>query len=132
MAALWEIPAVQTLTWALVKVLIILQVMLGAVSYLIYAERVENIGLAGRGVIDGQGKHFPAQPGDDKGRPYILRFSECRNVRVEGLSFGVATTVRLSPNLELEVTGRAGTGDLQGGGRGSLRFGGGLFLFHEA
>jgi NADH-quinone oxidoreductase subunit H len=39
MAALWEIPAVQTLTWALVKVLIILQVMLGAVSYLIYAER---------------------------------------------------------------------------------------------
>ncbi|MCE9626657.1 MAG: NADH-quinone oxidoreductase subunit NuoH [Candidatus Eisenbacteria bacterium] len=39
MAALWEIPAVQTLTWALVKVLIILQVMLGVVSYLIYAER---------------------------------------------------------------------------------------------
>jgi NADH-quinone oxidoreductase subunit H len=39
MAALWSIPAVQTLTWALVKVLIILQVMLGVVSYLIYAER---------------------------------------------------------------------------------------------
>ena len=39
MAALWNIPAVQTLTWALVKVLIILQVMLGMVSYLIYAER---------------------------------------------------------------------------------------------
>lgn len=66
---------------------------------LIYAERVENITLTGRGVIDGQGKHFPARPfggalkmshrweGDDKGRPYILRFSECRNVRVEGLTF---------------------------------------------
>ena len=39
MAALWNIPAVQTLTWALVKVLIILNVMLGLVSYLIYAER---------------------------------------------------------------------------------------------
>src|SRR5512147_3348182 len=39
MAALWNIPAVQVLTWALVKVLIILQVLLGVVSYLIYAER---------------------------------------------------------------------------------------------
>ena len=39
MAALWQIPAVQTLTWALVKVLIILHAMLGVVSYLIYAER---------------------------------------------------------------------------------------------
>lgn len=54
---------------------------------LIYAEGAENITLAGRGVIDGQGEHFPAKPGDDKGRPYILRFSECRNVRVEGLTF---------------------------------------------
>src|SRR5437867_6992302 len=39
MAALWSIPAVQTATWALVKVLIILNAMLGLVSYLIYAER---------------------------------------------------------------------------------------------
>ncbi len=39
MAELWSNPAVQTLTWALVKVLIILHAMLGAVSYLIYAER---------------------------------------------------------------------------------------------
>lgn len=39
LAELWSNPAVQTLTWALVKVLIILQVMLGVVSYLIYAER---------------------------------------------------------------------------------------------
>jgi len=54
---------------------------------LIYAEGVENITLAGRGVIDGQGEHFPARAGDDKGRPYILRFSECKNVRVENLRF---------------------------------------------
>jgi NADH-quinone oxidoreductase subunit H len=39
MAELWSNPAVQTLTWALVKVLVILHVMLGVVSYLIYAER---------------------------------------------------------------------------------------------
>ncbi len=56
-------------------------------KYLIYAERAQNIAIAGRGSIDGQGKHFPARPGDDKGRPYILRFSECKNVRVENVSF---------------------------------------------
>jgi NADH-quinone oxidoreductase subunit H len=39
MAALWSIPAVQTLAWALLKVLIILGTLLGLVSYLIYAER---------------------------------------------------------------------------------------------
>ena len=54
---------------------------------LIYAERAQNIALTGRGLIDGQGEHFPAKPGDDKGRPYILRFSECQNVRVRDVSF---------------------------------------------
>jgi len=54
---------------------------------LIYAEGAENISLVGRGLIDGQGEHFPARPGDDKARPYILRFSECRNVHVRDLSF---------------------------------------------
>jgi len=39
MAALWSIPAVQTATWAFVKAMIILNGMLGVVSYLIYAER---------------------------------------------------------------------------------------------
>ncbi|HEY6194186.1 MAG TPA: NADH-quinone oxidoreductase subunit NuoH [Candidatus Eisenbacteria bacterium] len=39
MAALWSIPAVQVATWALVKVFIILNALLGMVSYLIYAER---------------------------------------------------------------------------------------------
>ncbi|MCH5378143.1 MAG: glycoside hydrolase family 28 protein, partial [Planctomycetes bacterium] len=54
---------------------------------LIYADRAENISLTGRGLIDGQGEHFPARPGDDKQRPYILRFSECRNVLVRDLTF---------------------------------------------
>ena len=39
MAALWSIPAVQAATWAFVKAMIILNGMLGVVSYLIYAER---------------------------------------------------------------------------------------------
>jgi hypothetical protein len=54
---------------------------------LIYAEAAQNIGIAGRGLIDGQGEHFPARRGDDKARPYILRFSECKNVRVENVRF---------------------------------------------
>lgn len=54
---------------------------------LIYAERQENIGLAGEGVVDGQGKLFPAKKGDDGGRPYLVRFSECKRVRVSGLTF---------------------------------------------
>ncbi|MBU4460163.1 MAG: glycoside hydrolase family 28 protein, partial [Verrucomicrobia bacterium] len=54
---------------------------------LIYAERESDITLQGEGVVDGQGKLFPAQKGDDLGRPYLVRFSECRNVRVSGLTF---------------------------------------------
>ena len=54
---------------------------------LIYAERQEGIGLAGEGVIDGQGTLFPAKKDDDGGRPYMIRFSECKSVRVNGLTF---------------------------------------------
>lgn len=53
---------------------------------LIFAERQEDITLTGGGVIDGQGKLFPAKTGDDGGRPYLIRFSECRNVRVSALT----------------------------------------------
>jgi len=49
---------------------------------LIYAERVENIGLAGKGIIDGQGGAFK---GKWKERPYCIRVIECKNVRVEGI-----------------------------------------------
>ncbi|MFA7173548.1 MAG: glycosyl hydrolase family 28 protein [Kiritimatiellia bacterium] len=54
---------------------------------LIYAEGQENIGLTGDGVIDGQGTMFPYGVGGDGGRPYIVRFSECKKVRVSGLMF---------------------------------------------
>ena len=53
---------------------------------LIYAEGQEKIALIGRGEIDGQGHHFPAKKGDDGGRPYLIRFSECRSVQVRGLT----------------------------------------------
>jgi polygalacturonase len=54
---------------------------------LIFAERESDIALRGAGIVDGQGRMFPAKKGDDLGRPYIVRFSECRNVRVSGLTF---------------------------------------------
>ena len=55
-------------------------------KYMIYAERAENIGIAGRGTINGQGQ-FYKKPHGDKLRPYIVRFAECKNVRVTGVTF---------------------------------------------
>ncbi len=56
---------------------------------LFYAEHDSNISITGEGTIDGQGKYFKA-PGKEKpqrymNRPYLLRFVECRNVRVENI-----------------------------------------------
>ncbi|MFA6563121.1 MAG: glycoside hydrolase family 28 protein [Verrucomicrobiia bacterium] len=53
---------------------------------LIYAEGEENIALVGHGTVDGQGKLFAKRGGDDGGRPYLIRFSECRNVQVRSLT----------------------------------------------
>jgi len=55
---------------------------------LIYGEKVERIGITGRGVIDGQGATFQ---GPYKVRPYLIRFIECRDVQVDGV------TIRNSP-----------------------------------
>jgi hypothetical protein len=58
---------------------------------LIYAEGVENIGLEGTGIIDGSqgaGKDrvFP-NPGDpERRRPMLIRFRDCRNVRVRDVT----------------------------------------------
>jgi polygalacturonase len=51
---------------------------------LLYAEKVEDIAIHGRGVIDGQGASFQ---GAYKVRPYLLRFIECRGVAVEDVTF---------------------------------------------
>lgn len=60
---------------------------------LVYAEDAENIGLTGAGTIDGRGGHEVFQQegeqkrGRDYGyRPYLIRFVECRIVRVEGIT----------------------------------------------
>ncbi len=50
---------------------------------LIYGEKLERIAITGRGVIDGQGAVFK---GPYKVRPYMIRFIECRDVTVEGIT----------------------------------------------
>jgi polygalacturonase len=55
---------------------------------LIFAEGVANVAITGRGVIDGQGAAFE---GPYKRRPYLVRFVECRDVAVTGV------TLRNSP-----------------------------------
>jgi hypothetical protein len=56
---------------------------------LIFAEKAENVAIEGSGTIDGQGAN-PAfhNPGvrDERYRPLLLRFSECRKVRVKGIT----------------------------------------------
>lgn len=55
---------------------------------IIYAERVERIGLRGKGVIDGQGAKFTVQPNVRPlwKRPFIIRMIECREILVEGIT----------------------------------------------
>jgi hypothetical protein len=53
---------------------------------LIAGENLENIGLIGDGLIDGQGGSFTMDPAQRyKNRPYVIRLVNCRDVRVEGL-----------------------------------------------
>lgn len=54
--------------------------------YLIYAEKAENISITGRGKIDGHGRVFPYIKNEDKNRPYILRFAECKDVMVRDIT----------------------------------------------
>jgi len=51
--------------------------------YIIYGEKLEDIGIEGHGTIDGQGMHFARTR---TGRPYLIRFSECRNISVRGVT----------------------------------------------
>jgi hypothetical protein len=53
---------------------------------LIAGENLENIGLVGDGVIDGQGGGFVKVSGRPyENRPFLIRLVNCRDVRVEGL-----------------------------------------------
>jgi len=57
---------------------------------LFYAERVRNISIVGEGTIDGQGASFPRRtkkkPERYMNRPYVIRFIECSNVNIEGIT----------------------------------------------
>lgn len=50
---------------------------------LIYAEDAQNVAITGRGTIDGQGAAFH---GPYKVRPYLIRFVNCRNVLMDGVT----------------------------------------------
>jgi len=55
---------------------------------LIYAEKVNNIAIKGRGTIDGQGRSFEKMSWTDEGitRPHLIQFIECNNVLIEGIT----------------------------------------------
>ena len=55
---------------------------------LIYADNADNVAIVGEGVIDGRGKAFPKLSWNDEGitRPHLLRFIQCRDVRVQGVT----------------------------------------------
>ncbi|GBD92032.1 exo-poly-alpha-D-galacturonosidase precursor [bacterium BMS3Abin04] len=57
---------------------------------LFYAEKKNNISIIGEGTIDGQGSAFPRKtkkkPERYMNRPYIIRFVECKNIKIEGVT----------------------------------------------
>lgn len=56
---------------------------------LFYAEGVKNISIVGEGIIDGQGSAFvratKEKPERYMNRPFVIRFVECKNVKIEGI-----------------------------------------------
>lgn len=59
---------------------------------LIYAENAENVGITGRGRVDGQGGAFKPilEDGTRGQRPMLTRLYRCRNVLFEGVTLGGA------------------------------------------
>lgn len=57
-------------------------------SQLIYAGSVNNIGIAGQGIIDGQGSFFNDQEFNALGisRPLIIRFDRCQNIQISDIT----------------------------------------------
>ncbi len=57
---------------------------------LLYAEGVKNIYIRGEGTIDGQGSYFKVKtkekPVRYKNRPFVIRFVDCENVKVENVT----------------------------------------------
>jgi hypothetical protein len=55
---------------------------------LIYAEKADGVGIRGKGEIDMRGGDFhgPESNGALTGRPFMIRMTECNNVRIEGIT----------------------------------------------
>ena len=55
---------------------------------LIYAEKADGVGIRGKGELDMQGGSFPGHEtvGGLPGRPFMIRMTECNNVRIEGVT----------------------------------------------
>jgi polygalacturonase len=57
---------------------------------LIFGDRLEDIALSGKGIIDGQGAAFQVatkkKPDRYRNRPFLIRFTRCRGVTVEDLT----------------------------------------------
>lgn len=62
---------------------------------LIYARGCEQISITGQGTIDGQGARFNA--GDRDERPVLVRFRDCRNVKIEGVLVKNAASFAVHP-----------------------------------
>lgn len=46
---------------------------------------VENVGITGKGTIDGRGKLVHANGGTGSKRPFLVRFVRCKNIKVSGV-----------------------------------------------
>ena len=60
--------------------------------YFVYAENATNVAIVGKGVLDGQGWAFRESrrlPGESQPQdlPVMMRFSRCRNLRLEGFTY---------------------------------------------
>lgn len=57
---------------------------------LFYAEKADNISIQGEGTVDGQGSLFKvktkAKPDRYMNRPFVIRFVECKNVKIENVT----------------------------------------------
>jgi hypothetical protein len=87
---------------------------------LIYAADAANVGLAGPGTIDGQGRAFPcgaenfnaedmgrAERQEEFSRPVMARFERCRNIRLQELTLqnGASMAVHFEQCRDIHVHG---------------------------
>jgi polygalacturonase len=77
---------------------------------MICGQGLENVGITGRGIVDGRGKIWwdsqRREPGKLR-RPHLCRLADCRNVLIEGVTFRNSPMWTVSPLACDNVTIRA-------------------------